>query len=65
MSLIKNIAGFYQEVRTEVMKCTRPTVVELRESTVVVVVTMAILGVFIFASDLVISNGLKHLITNY
>ena len=52
-----------RKVREEVGKCTRPSSAELKESTVVVVVTMAILGVFIFASDLLISKSLGLFLT--
>ncbi len=60
---IKKIADFFREVREEILKCTRPSAEELKESTVVVVVTMAVLGVFIFASDLVISKALGLFLT--
>ncbi len=53
---ITRVKGFFREVKEEIAKCTRPSWEELRESTVVVVVTMAILGVFIFATDYVISQ---------
>ncbi|MBI4027721.1 MAG: preprotein translocase subunit SecE [Verrucomicrobia bacterium] len=57
------IRGFFREVSEEFWKCTRPSAAELKESTVVVVVTMAILGLFIFASDCVISRVLGLAIT--
>ena len=50
------IRGFFREVWEEFGKCTRPSKAELRESTVIVVVTMAILGVFIFVSDFFIKQ---------
>ncbi len=53
---IVKVKGFFREVKEEIAKCTRPSWEELRESTVVVVATMAILGVFIFATDYVISK---------
>ena len=49
------VRGFFSEVWEEFLKCTRPSSQELKESTVVVVFTMAILGIFIFSSDFVIS----------
>jgi len=57
-SWFNKIQRFFRQVREEILKCTRPTAGELRESTLVVAVTMAILGVFIFASDYVISQVL-------
>lgn len=57
------ITGFFREVREEVMKCTRPSSAELKESTVVVVAAMAMLGVFILIADYIISFGLKVVFT--
>jgi len=51
---IDKIRSFFREVREEIRKCTRPSGAELRESTLVIVATMAVLGAFIFASDWVI-----------
>ncbi len=56
-SWFDKITRFFGEVREEVVKCTRPSTEELKESTFVVVFTMATLGCFIFGSDLVISQA--------
>ena len=61
-SIVK-VKGFFREVKEEIAKCTRPSWEELRESTVVVVITMAILGVFISASDFLISRILQKMMT--
>ncbi len=45
------------------MKCTRPSFEELKESTIIIVVTMSVLGVFIFGSDFVISKVLSAILT--
>ena len=58
---INKIGGFFREVREEILKCTRPSAAELKESIVVVVVAMMILGVFITASDFVI-NSIKGIL---
>ncbi len=57
-SWFNKIRGFFRQVREEIRKCTKPTTGELKESTLVVAVTMAILGVFIFASDYLINQVL-------
>jgi preprotein translocase SecE subunit len=58
MNWIMKTRGFFREVLEEFKKCTRPTTAELKESTMVIVVTMAVLGVVIFGSDLVINKVL-------
>ena len=58
------IRKFFEEVREEIFKCTRPSSQELKESTVVVVITMAILGGFILSSDVVISRTLGWIMTH-
>ena len=58
-SWFDKIVKFFGEVREEILKCMRPSSEELKESTLVMVVTMAILGVFIFAADMVISHVLR------
>ncbi len=61
---IHKIKKFFQEVLEEIQKCTRPSSAELKESTVVVVVTMAILGIFIFTSDFAIGWILSLIISH-
>ena len=53
---LKTFAG---EVKTELRKSSWPNRQELVESTVVVIVATALLGVFVGASDLVLMNLLK------
>ena len=48
--------GFLREVRIEFHKTTWPSREELWESTLVVLATVAIIGVFIFAVDQVVSR---------
>ncbi|MCS6770443.1 MAG: preprotein translocase subunit SecE [Kiritimatiellae bacterium] len=50
---------FLGEVQTELKKCTWPTRSELFESTVVVVAAVAILGVVVAFSDLVLGVVLR------
>ncbi len=42
---------FSRETKDELLKCSWPTRTELRDSTVVVIVAIAILGVFTMVSD--------------
>ena len=42
---------FTRETKDELLKCSWPTRTELRDSTIVVVVAIAILGVFTMVSD--------------
>jgi preprotein translocase subunit SecE len=46
-----SIRIFTRETKDELLKCAWPTRTELRDSTVVVIVAIAILGVFTMVSD--------------
>ena len=50
------IRQFLVDVREELKKCTWPTLQELRESTVVVAVSVIALGVFVAFADIVFSK---------
>jgi len=60
--LIAGSRGFVGEVQTELKKCSWPTRPELLESTVVVIVSVVILGVFVGVSDMVLMTVLRVLI---
>jgi preprotein translocase subunit SecE len=47
----RSIRVFFSETIAELRKATWPTLVELRDSTIVVLVAIAILGVFIMITD--------------
>jgi preprotein translocase subunit SecE len=49
--MLENASEFVKEVRVESTKITWPTRAELRESTIVVVITVAIISVFIAIVD--------------
>lgn len=59
---INKIREFFQQVWEEVLKCTRPTSAELKESTGVVVTTMVVIGGFILVCDTLISTVLGWLV---
>lgn len=48
---IPKIRGFFNEVVEELKKSAWPTRVELVDSTVVVLVSVVVLGVFVFSAD--------------
>jgi preprotein translocase subunit SecE len=50
---IKRLAAYVQETREELKKCSWPTWDELKGSTVVIVITIALLGGFTVVVDLV------------
>lgn len=50
--LIDRIKEFLAEVRQELSKCSMPSWPELKGSTIVIIVSMLILGVFSFVVDL-------------
>lgn len=56
---VKNFLG---EVNTELHKCSWPTREELTDSTVVVIVSVVLLGLYVGLSDVVSSGLLKILI---
>jgi preprotein translocase subunit SecE len=56
MATIERFNGFLKEVRVEVRKVTWPSKGELWESTVVVLVTVAIISLFIFVVDRVVGT---------
>ncbi len=53
------IIGFFTDIVKEMKKVTWPKKEELKESTMVVIVTSLIFAVFVYAVDKVINEGLK------
>jgi len=58
---IVKLVGFINEVGIELKKSTWPTRTELQESTVVVIMSVIVLGTFVGLSDLILMRVL-HLI---
>jgi preprotein translocase subunit SecE len=58
---VTKIRTLYQDTVSELKKCTWPTRAELIESTIVVIVSVLILGAFVFVTDMV-SGGILKLI---
>jgi preprotein translocase subunit SecE len=59
VELYDALKSFLGEVKTELKKCTWPTRRELLGSTMVVVVSVVILGVFVGLSDTVLMGVLR------
>ncbi|MBM4175343.1 MAG: preprotein translocase subunit SecE [Ignavibacteria bacterium] len=57
----EKIINFFSDVVKEMKKVTWPTKDELRESTVIVIVTCVILAAFVYAIDMILSNLIKGL----
>lgn len=56
MSQMERLNGFIKEVRVEARKVTWPSRGELWESTVVVMITVAIISMFIFVVDQIVGR---------
>ncbi len=59
---VGNLRGFIGEVKAELLKCTWPTRKELFGQSVVVVISVIILGAFVGLCDLVNMGFLKFVI---
>ena len=57
---IKRLAGYCQETWVELQKCTWPTVEELKGSTALIFIMIALLGVFVVVTDLVLNAIFFH-----
>ncbi len=51
---IARLSTFAKDVQAELLKCTWPTWAELRQSTVVVIISFLLLGLFVSVSDLIL-----------
>ncbi len=59
VELLKKLKTFLGEVKTELKKCTWPTRQELFGSTMVVVISVLIIGVFVGLSDTILMGLLR------
>jgi len=55
------VKAFYTDVRTEMKKVTSPSFKEVRATTLVVVITVAIFGVYFWVIDALIGKGVNQL----
>ena len=51
---IQRISVYVQETREELKKCSWPSWIELRGSTILIIVTVGVLGLFVVAVDAVL-----------
>ena len=61
----ERIKTFYSDVRTEMKKVTSPSFKEVQATTVVVIIAVAIFGLYFFAIDSILSNTLQKLYTYF
>ena len=54
------VKAFYNDVRTEMKKVTSPSFKEVRATTLVVIITVAIFGLYFWAIDSVIGKGVNQ-----
>ena len=54
------VKAFYTDVRTEMKKVTSPSFKEVRATTMVVIISVAIFGVYFWAIDTLISKGVNQ-----
>ncbi len=57
--------NFYSDVRTEMKKVSTPTRKEVQSTTVVVVITVMIFGVYFFIIDNALGKGLDYLFKHF
>jgi preprotein translocase subunit SecE len=57
----EQVKTFYNDVRTEMRKVTAPSWKEVRATTTVVVITVAIFALYFFVIDFVIQHGVTAL----
>ncbi len=56
----QQIKAFYNDVRTEMKKVTSPSLKEVRATTIVVIITVAIFGLYFWAIDAAIGKGVNE-----
>ena len=59
---ISKLSQFLRDVQAELLKCNWPTWPELRQSTLVVVVSFLIMGAFVSASDFLLQYLVRILL---
>jgi len=60
---LKRLSDYIQETRDELKKCTWPTIQELKGSTLVVMITIVLLGAFTVGVNFVFTIVIRHLIS--
>ena len=60
--MLARFVGYLKETAQEMKRVSWPGIAELKESTIVVLVTVLVVTVFLFAVDKVLDLGIKQLI---
>jgi len=60
-SIPERIKAFYNDLRTEMRKVTAPSLKEVQATTVVVIVTVFLFGLYFFVVDSIIGRGVDVL----
>jgi preprotein translocase subunit SecE len=63
MGYLVRLANYVAETREELRKCTWPTWTELKGSTLVVMISILVLGVFTMVVDFVILSAVRWIIS--
>ncbi|MGH9476580.1 MAG: preprotein translocase subunit SecE [Terriglobales bacterium] len=63
--LSRRLKSFYVDVRSEMKKVTAPGWKEVQSTTIVVLISVAVFGVFFYASDQVLSWIMNGIITHF
>jgi preprotein translocase subunit SecE len=58
----ERIKAFYNDVRTETKKVTTPTMKEVQATTVVVIITVFLFGLYFWAVDNIIGHGIDRIL---
>ncbi len=58
----EKIIGFFTDVAKEMRKVTWPKKEELQDSTVIVLVVCLLIGVFVYAVDMIVSGVLRQIL---
>jgi preprotein translocase subunit SecE len=59
------IKNYYNDVRTEMKKVTTPSFKEVQATTIVVIIAVAIFGMYFWLVDWVLTNSLERLYTHF
>ncbi len=60
---MNKLMQYFRETSQEMKRVSWPTAAELKESTMVVIVTVAVITVFVFVVDKVLDYAVKQIIT--
>ena len=61
--MVSRFSGYLRETSQELKRVSWPSIAELKESTIVVLVTVSVITVFLFIVDKILDLGIKQLIS--